>query len=207
MNLWRRVLAERKAVAFPLLILVVANLAVLILVVLPLNRSVATAGEDAFAAVTGLSQARQLDTEARTAQARKANADVELSRFYSEVLPANLSAARNLLVFDVPALAQENGVRFQGSQSEFEDVRESNLVRVSNTAVLSGQYQNVLRFLYALETADEFVIIESVELAEANTTQQSAGGSLDLLVRVITYYIRPAAGPTGGTVAGGAPRP
>jgi len=189
MSLWRRVFSERRAVVLPLVLFLAANIGVLVLVVVPLKQSVGRAEADAFAAIAGLGTARQLDTEARTAQARKAGADVELQRFYTEVLPRNLGEARNVLLFELYDIATANGVEFDASTSDYDEVRESRLMRVSNTAVLRGQYQNVLRFLYALETAEAFVIIERVELAQSSVTADSTGGTLELLVDVATYYL------------------
>jgi hypothetical protein len=201
MSLWRRVYSERKGVVLPLLLFLAANVAVLVLAVWPLRQSVARANDDAFDAVAGLGVARQMDTQARTAEGRMAGANGELRQFYTEVLPVNLNAALNVLVYEVPAIAASHGVAFSGSTSDYEEVRESRLTKVSNTAILRGQYQSILRFLHALETAEEFVIIERVELAQSTVTQQSAGGELELLVDVATYFLPASASGAGSAGA------
>ena len=61
---------------------------------------------------------------------------------------------------------------------------DSPLARLRTTLVLSGGYRNVRRFIYELETAPAFVVIEEVLL------EQGTGDTADLVLTlgVSTYY-------------------
>jgi Tfp pilus assembly protein PilO len=167
---------------------------------------VGRAGEDAFQAATNLAAAKQLDQQARRARTSTDDAGVELRTFYSDVLPPNLAAASSLIQFWLERTADAAGVQYNASQSDYEELRESRLTRVASKAVLTGQYQNILKFLYAVETAPQFVIIEKVELAQSGTVQQSSGGVLELALDVSSYYINqsaPGVPPAGAASRGG----
>ena len=51
-------------------------------------------------------------------------------------------------------------------------------------ASLSGEYRNIRRFIHALETAPEFLVLENVELSQGETE----GRDLNVLVQIATYY-------------------
>jgi hypothetical protein len=188
MSLWRRVFAERRGVVLPLLLFLGANLAVLALVVLPLRQSVVRAEADAMDARAALAAAMQADQQARTARTSTDNAGVELGTFYTEILPASLHEADDLF-FWLESRARLHGVQFRGDVSAYDEVRESRLWRVSNQAGLTGQYADILQFLYDVETAPEFVIIERVQLAQAGSGEPGAGGELELVLDVATYFL------------------
>jgi Tfp pilus assembly protein PilO len=63
-------------------------------------------------------------------------------------------------------------------------VRDSNLGQFTATYVLSGEYRDIRRFIHALETAEEFLILDNVALS------QGSDGESDLIVsvEVSTYY-------------------
>ena len=63
MSLWRRIVVERRRVVLPLAVLIVANVAALVLLVWPLQRSVNTAESERVSALADL--ARRLDLGAR----------------------------------------------------------------------------------------------------------------------------------------------
>ena len=54
--------------------------------------------------------------------------------------------------------------------------------------VLQGQYEDVRRFIYDLESASEFVVIEDVALVEGS----DANAPLSVTLTLTTYY-RPGA--------------
>ena len=94
MSLWRRVYAERRAVVLPLLVALVANVAVLALGVFPLERSVAGAETAALDAKSDLANARREDMQAKTARTSMERGDVELKKFYAEILPHDFVGRR-----------------------------------------------------------------------------------------------------------------
>ena len=186
MILWRRVLAERRGLVVPLLAAVAVNVAVLVLVVFPLQASVGGDESRANEAKVELANARRAEALATETRASKLRADVELKKFYSEVLPANHAAARNLLFVQVQHFSQQTGLALASSAFEPEQVDDSSLMRFYVDVTLTGEYANIRKFVYLLETAPEFFVIESIKLAQSNL--QGGGGSVEVVLRVATYY-------------------
>lgn len=186
MSHWRRVLAERRGLVIPLLAAVAVNIAVLVLVVFPLQASVAGDEERATAAQMTLGEARRAERSANETRTSKLRADEDLKTFYADVLPSNLAAARDLLYLQVFTLIRDNGLEFSSSSYEPEEVEDSTLMRFRVDISLTGGYANVRGFLYDLETAEGFFIVESVKLGQGNS--ESGGGSLEVVLSVATYY-------------------
>jgi len=186
MTLWRRILAERRGVVVPLLAAVAVNVAVLVLVVFPLQASVTGDEERATAAQMALGEARRAERSATDTRTSKLRADEELKTFYTDVLPSNLAVARNLLYLQMFTLAKDAGLAFRSSSYEPEAVEGSALMRFRVDISLTGEYANIREFLYALETAEGFFVVESVKLGQS--TSEGLGGSLEVVLSVATYY-------------------
>jgi len=191
MKLWSRVYHERRAVVLPLLLLLIANAAVLGLVIWPLERSVRAAADAEYHALTEMENARREDREARTAQTRREEVDVELAKFYDQILPNDLASAQVLTQLWLPKVARENGVTFQQGTDTHTEVRDSRLRRVTSEATLSGTYRDIRRFLYAVESAPEFVVVEEVQLGDSGSSaQQNPKGELEIGIKAATYFVR-----------------
>jgi hypothetical protein len=187
-TLWRRILIERRAIVLPLVVILIANIAVYALAVLPLEHSVSTSSDASFAAAADLARARRGATDAKNARVSSLRADEELKRFYEGVLATNFGQARDVADFWLDRAARQAGVVKRGSTYDYELVRDSRLVRVKGKVHLEGSYSNIRRFLYATESAHEFIVIESVELAEG-TAKNGSGDTLDVALALSTYYV------------------
>ena len=185
MTLWRRVMTERKSLVWPLLIGLGVNIAVLALGVFPLQASVAGDEDRALAVKMQLATAQKLQREANDTRESQVRAGDELRQFYSEVLPASHAQARNLIYLELRNIAEQNGLAFASANLGVEPVDESSLDRMSANVSLSGDYSNIRRFIYDLETAEEFFVVESVKLAPSS---RRGGGSLEVLLGVATYF-------------------
>lgn len=180
----RRVLRERRAWIWPLAALLAANGVALVLAVLPMSRSVASAE----------SRAREASADAQAAAAELAAATAtrdgrdtatrELAVFRSDVLPKDVGAARRLLQLKVAQLARAHEVTFARSVATPEAIRDSQLSRLQASIELVGRYQDVREFLYELETAPDFVIVDSIVLAEG----EDAASPLNLTLVLSTYF-------------------
>lgn len=190
MSLWRRVYEERRRVLLPLVAATVVNVAVLVLGVLPLSRSVASAENAAIQATADLANARLLERQARDATASRARADEELTRFYSEVLPKDFATAARTTNRWLQEAARDAGLDFKGSHFEWDEVRDSQLSRAYSTVTLAGRYNDIRRFLYSVETAQEFIVVEEVALAQTGTSAAPAG-DIEVTLRVATYFRTP----------------
>ena len=183
MRLWRRIYVEQRAVVLPLIIVLAANVGVLALAVLPLAQSVSSLDNDAMKSTVNLAKARMVEKTAKDARASKERADLELKKFYAEILPGNFTSARKLVAF-LSKTAVDVGLTYEDSQTEQSDVKDSQLERMTAKVRLRGDYQNIRRFLYAVETAPEFVIVERVALAQAADLRASNTGALEVTLDI-----------------------
>ena len=180
----RRVLLEHRAWIWPLGLLLAANALVLALAIVPMSRSVASAdGRARQASSDAAAATADLKTVSATRDGRDA-AERELAVFYRDVLPADVSAARRLLQLRVAQLARTHNVTFARAIATPEMIRESDLGRLRAAAELVGRYDDVRAFLYALETANDFVVVDSITLEEGDETS----APLNLTLNVSTYY-------------------
>ncbi len=189
MNIWRRVISERRMVVVPLLAALVVNLLVIGLVVVPLSRSVISdesRAQDVKLALANANRMARVASDTKTSQQR---AGEELKRFYADVLPTTLGDARALLYVEIAQLASEAGVEHQSSVFELEEVEDSQLMRYHTDVALTGEYASIRRFLYHLETSERFFVVESVKLGQSGQ-RQGARGSLEVVMRVATYSTR-----------------
>jgi len=186
MSLLRRVFTERRAIVVPLTVFLLGNIAVLALVVWPLQRTVAGGKEAQFLVMQGVAAARAQEIQAKIDRASKDRADSELRKFYAEILPKDDRTAIGATTFSLSRLADESRVTFKVGQWDRSEVKDSTLMRLEGQVTLVGEYANVRKFLYEVETAQEFVIIESVQLSSASVTQND--NMLELGLVIATYY-------------------
>jgi|RhiMetdeSRZDD1v2_1073273.scaffolds.fasta_scaffold06003_3 Tfp pilus assembly protein PilO len=184
MTLTRRVMAEKRRYIYPLIAAVVLNAGLLIGVVAPLSKKVASGEQQAQEARTVLAVAKKDHAAARATVSGKDSADGELKKFYSSVLPPDSSAARRLTNTKVDEIARAAGVTRTGSTTKPSHDRDSELGKLTVTHSISGQYRDIRKFLYQLETIPDFLIVENVQLTQ--TTGNS--GTLNVTVQVATYY-------------------
>ena len=187
MSLARRIASEKRSALVPLALALLVNLAVYLLVVYPLETKAATANDRAAAAEQSLKAAERELAASRALVAGKSHADQELATFYDKVLPADFAAAQRMTYARVPALARKANVRYEARHQEIEAAKDSgksaHLGRLKTRVVLQCDYENFRQFLYELETAPEFVIIDDVSIA-----QTEANRPLSLTLELSTYY-------------------
>jgi Tfp pilus assembly protein PilO len=179
----RRVLKEHRRLVVPLLIGLAANVIAYIVVVYPLSRRVATIAERDQAAEQALAEARREYGQASGTLTGKAKATTELTTFYNDVLPHDLSGARRLTYLRLAQLARESDLRLESGTYEPLAARDSTLTRLRIELALSGTYSNMRAFIHQLEIAPEFVVIDNVELSEG-----ADGGTLGVMLELSTYY-------------------
>lgn len=185
MTLARRIIAERRAVIVPLGIALLINIAVYALVVEPLAVKSASSVDRAAAAAESRQVAERDLAAAEALVSGKAKADQELETFYKKVLPANLDEARRMTFARLPELARKANMRFTTRRTEIDEAQEktSQLGRLKTRMELEGSYENARRFLYELETAPEFIIVDDVTLGQPETEKP-----VSLTLEVSTYY-------------------
>jgi Tfp pilus assembly protein PilO len=180
----RRIVAEHRTAVLALTLGLVVNVLAYIAVVRPLAAKSNGAADRAAAATTALRAAEREFAAAEGLVQGKARADEELDAFYTRVLPADMTAARRMTYASLPALARKAGVLYEARTTEIENVdRDRRLERMNIRMVLQGDYENLRQFIYALESAPDFVIIDDVTLVEGTGDEP-----LRLTVNMSTYY-------------------
>jgi len=190
MSLLSRVIAERRGVVIPLVLALVANAAAYVLIVRPLGIKSSGAEGRAVAARAAREAAERDLAQARRLVSGKADADNELVAFYRKVLPQDLVAARRMTYASLPALARQAGVRYDARTTTIEPLeKDATLGHMTIRMLLRGDYVALREFIYALERAPEFVILDDVTLTEADE-----GNELTLSIDLSTYYVLRANG-------------
>lgn len=181
----RRVLAEKRRLILPLIVALIVNIALSALVLYPLSKKVAGSEQQARAASTALTAAKRDYEAARATVKGKAQADQELQKFYSDVLPPDLSAARRATFLRIEQLAQKSNLRLEReTTSDPKPQRDSQLVKFTYRAYLSGEYRNIRQFIHEVETAPEFLVLENVALTQSELENRGLNVSVD----IATYY-------------------
>jgi len=185
MTLARRIVAEKRGLILPLAVALAINIAVYALVVYPLGVKSASSVDRAAAAADARQSAERDMAAADDLVSGKAKADQELETFYKKVLPANLNEARRMTLARLPALAKKANMRFTQGRTEIDSNQEkiSQLGRLKTRMELEGSYENVRQFLYELETAPEFMIVDDVSLGQSETDKPVL-----LSLEISTYF-------------------
>ena len=181
-----RVLTEKRRIVVPLVIAVLANVLLYAVVVFPLGRQVASAETEANAERDLLNRARQDHRAAKATVTGKQQADAALQKFYKDVLPVSDSAARRLTYTRLSQLAEQANVRLEQGANILTQEKDSTLMKSTTSYTLAGDYRDVRRFIYSLETTPEFVVLENVALTSPG--EQAAGRGLAMRLEIATYF-------------------
>jgi hypothetical protein len=184
MTLTRRILDEKRRYIYPLVGALLLNAALFGAVVYPLSLKASNGERDARAAAGARASARAEYEAARATETGKDLADKELKKFYGAVLPPDRSAARRLIFGKIQAVAETTNVRL--GQETFDPGQEkgSGLGKLTATVDLIGEYRSIRRFIYEIETASEFLILENVALSQGREREQG----LNVTVKIATYF-------------------
>ena len=180
----RRIVSEHRRIVYLIVGALLVNIALYALVVYPLSQRVQTGEQQAGDATRELVAARRTFESARGTVTGKKDADAELLKFYGDVLPTDLSAARRTLYPRLDQLARQSKlttVRYRFDPEEGKKTGE--LRKLTMTLNLEGEYGDIRRFIHELETAPEFLVLESVVV-----TSNEEDRTLNVTARVATYY-------------------
>lgn len=181
-----RVMAEKRGLIVPLVLAIVANVLLYALVVFPLGRQVKSGEDEARLQHDLLGKARFDYQSAKATVSGKQQADSALEKFYKDVLPADQSVARRLTYTRLAQLAKQANVKLEHGTNAVKREKGSSLSKLTTTYTLTGDYRDVRRFIYSLETAPEFIVLENVGLTSEGEQQQNKGVSVSL--DIATYF-------------------
>lgn len=184
MSLWKRIFVEKRALIIPLAIALIGNAAAYGLWVYPLGVKSEGAADRAVAAAQALKVAEQELASARALVVGKSRADQELATFFQKVLPASLPEARDLTYATLPSLARKSNVKMMDRRFEVEKPeKNARLGLLKVHTAWQCDYESFRQFIYALESAPPFVIIDDVSLAQSDPAKP-----LTLVIELSTYY-------------------
>ncbi len=183
----QRVLGDKRGIVLPLAILALVNVVLYAVVVFPLGRQVASAEAEATAQHQELNAARADLKSAKATVTGKAQADAALQTFYKDVLPGDQGTARRLTYTRLAQLARQANVTLEHGTNAVAREKGSSLAKLTTTYSLTGDYRNVRKFVYAIETAPEFIVIDNVGLQSAGEQPQQRRG-LGMALGISTYF-------------------
>ena len=172
----RRVLREKRALIWPIAIALIAERR-------SVRRRRLSAVEEGRRRRAGrrgicraLAAAHGATSTRRTATVPgKEQADAELQKFYGDVLPPDMSGARRITFLRLAQLAHAVRPAPRARDIEREAAsRTATSSKFTYTAALSGEYRDIRRFIHALETAPEFLVLENVELTQSERRDEGA---------------------------------
>jgi hypothetical protein len=183
-TLLKRIIREQRVLLMALALATVADIGVYFFIVRPLEQRSTGAASRSEKSFADLEAAEREAASAQALVSSKTLADQELSTFYDKVVPPDLASARRLTFATLPALARKVNVKYEQRQTSVEIAKNSTgLGHLGIRMVLQGEYENVRRFIYELESSPQFVIIDDVSLA-----QNELGKPITLTIELSTYY-------------------
>ena len=184
MTLIRRVLVEKRLPVTIVAVAIALDVALYALAVYPWTIKVSNAEQRTTAARQALETVQQNYTTARATLEGKAQADEELRRFYVDILPRDLAGARGITYPRLAALARQSNLVLERRSSAPERDVDSRLARLRTTMLLAGEWWDIRRFIYELETSPEFIVIEEVAITQGDEVDSA----LALTLGVSTFY-------------------
>ena len=184
MTLLTRILHEKRTPITFVVIILAFDVLLYVLWVYPLSTRASRAETRAAQAQEQRVQAQATHAAVSATSANKTNADSELQGFYTDVLPSSLAGARIISSPFLVKLAEDTNLVLERRTSVPEKEGEGLLARLRTTMVLAGEYEDIRQFIYELETAPEFILIEEVVLSQGDESEEE----LVLTLGVATYY-------------------
>lgn len=184
MEIVKRALVEKRLAVMLVAVGFGIDIGLYAFVVYPWSVKVASAESRAATAVAKQDAATQGVKEARLTLESKTEADDELRKFYLDVLPRDLAGARGITFARLADLASANKLVMERRSAAPDREEDSQLARLRITMLLKGDYRDMRRFIYELETAPEFIVIEEVILSRGDATDDGEVLTLGLA----TYF-------------------
>lgn len=180
----KRVFDEKRRIVIPLLAALALNIALYALVVYPLGVRVRSMEQREQAAAQEMAAAEREDAAARAVLQGRDRTGTALNTFYKDVLPTSLSSARDVTFLRLEELGEAHDIRIKRRTSTTDKDKKGSLARLRITTELEGNYENIRRFIYQLESGPNFVVIDSVQLSQ----DAAPGSPLALTLGLSTYY-------------------
>jgi len=186
----RRIFDDKRRLVIPVLAGLALNVVLFAGVVYPLRARMRSTEARAEAATQQLQAAEREDAEARGLTEGRDRTDLALKAFYKEVLPPSHAQARQATFLRLTQLAEQHHLQPSRRSTDPKQEKDSNLARLQISMTLQGNYEDIRRFIYQVESGSDFIVIDSISLRQG----EDAGSPLVLALALSTYY---QAGPDG----------
>ena len=187
----RRIFEEKRRLVIPLAAAIALNVVLLAGVVYPLSVRMRTTEARADAAAQQLAAAEREHAEARGITTARDRTDTALKAFYKDVLPSTHAQARQATFLRLTQLAEQHNLEQTRRNIDPKQDKESSLARLQISMTLQGNYEDIRRFIYQVESGSDFIVIDSISLQLG----AEAGAPLTLALALSTYYRVGADGP------------
>jgi len=179
-----RVIADHRRWLVPAGAILAINVAVLVLVVMPLGQSVQSGEARAGVSAQALREATADLADAEATRDGQGQASQDLERFYRDVLPGDFTTARRITHVKLAQLARSHDVTLERGTATPQTLRDSVLERLQVNYSLTGDWDDVRQLIYDIETGADFIVIDNVGLSEG----VDANAGLSLVLDLSTYY-------------------
>ena len=180
----KRIFEEKRRLVIPVLAGLALNVVLLAGVVYPLGARARSTQARADAAAQQLQAAELEDAAARGITQRRDRTDKALKAFYKDVLPSSHAQARQATFLRLTQLAEQHNLEQSRRSTDPKQDRESSLARLQISMTLQGDYEDIRRFIYQVESGTDFIVIDSISLQQG----AEAGAPLTLALALSTYY-------------------
>ena len=180
----KRIFAEKRRLAVPVLGGLALNALVYAGVIYPFTARVRATEARADAANQQLLGAQKDDASARGLEQGRDRTNAALKTFYKDILPPNVAQARQATFLRLAQLAAQHNLQRAQRDHGIDDEKESTLRRMRMTMSLQGEYDDIRRFVYQVESGSDFIVIDSIALRQGS----EAGSRLTLDLTLSTYY-------------------
>ena len=180
----RRVFDDKRRLIVPVLAGLVLNLVLFAGVVYPLSVRMRSIEARAQSSAQALQAAEREDADARGIIQKRDRNDKALKAFYNDVLPSSHAEARQATFLRLTQLAEQHNLEPSRRNTDPRQDRDSTLARLQISMTLQGNYEDIRRFIYQVESGSDFIVLDSISLQQG----LEQGAPLTLALNLSTYY-------------------
>ena len=184
MTLLRRILAENRIAVTFISASLLGTIVFYLGGVYPLERRVNQTRELKSGISKALDDAKNRSVRTRAGLEQERVTINDLDRFYDEILPENLSVARDITYVSLAELAAKNSLVMERRNGQSVVGEFDGLVRLQTNMLLAGQWSDIRSFIEAIEDGSDFLVIEDIVLSQ----REDMSVPLTLRIEVATYY-------------------
>jgi Tfp pilus assembly protein PilO len=186
-----RIFEEKRRLVIPVVGGLALNALLFAGVVYPLRARVRSTEARAQETAQQLHAAEREDADARGMAQGRDRTEHALKAFYKDVLPTSLAQARQATFLRLTQLAAQHNLDQSRRSTDPKQERDSTLARLQISMTLQGDYNDIKRFIYEVESGTDFIVIDSIAIQQGS----EVNAPLTLGLNLSTYYQAAPNGP------------